>query len=255
MLTGDDLYIRLIIGKYRAATGPGSTWREALRLLEPLIRLWAAPYLLRISPSGSFAKGTAICGTADVDLFISLSPSTPFGLREIYMRLFEFLTLRGLAPRLQNVSIGVTIGGMSVDLVPGRKQLGNTTDHSLYHRRSGTWIQTNVHQHILFVRRSRRLNEIRALKIWRRLHNLDFPSFYLELAVIHALRGRHIERQLARNLAETLRFLAHDLSNTRIIDPAKSNNIVSDDLNDAEKRAVAGQAARSLGMPWSNVIW
>ena len=39
---------------------------------------------LSISPSGSFAKGTANRSGTDIDLFISLSESTPETLKEIY---------------------------------------------------------------------------------------------------------------------------------------------------------------------------
>jgi len=40
--------------------------------------------VLSISPSGSFAKGTANRSGTDIDLFISLSESTPETLKEIY---------------------------------------------------------------------------------------------------------------------------------------------------------------------------
>ena len=40
--------------------------------------------MLSISPSGSFAKGTANRSGTDIDLFISLSESTPETLKEIY---------------------------------------------------------------------------------------------------------------------------------------------------------------------------
>ncbi len=40
--------------------------------------------MLSISPSGSFAKGTANRSGTDIDLFISLSESTPETLKETY---------------------------------------------------------------------------------------------------------------------------------------------------------------------------
>lgn len=250
-----DVYVLRIIATYRSATGPGSSPYRALKILSPLIVSWAKPYLHGVRYSGAFAKGTAIRGMTDVDLFISLKSSTPGTLRDIYTSLFEFLTLRGLSPSMQNVSIGVSVDGISVDLVPGRRQFGNTTDHSLYHGRSGTWIQTNIEQHILIVRRARRFNEVRAMKIWQYLRGLDFPSFYLELATIEALRSRPVGRNLAANFMEALRFFAYELPSTRIVDPANSSNIISDDLSDTEKRAVAAQAETSLSLSWASVIW
>jgi hypothetical protein len=48
-------------------------------------------------------------------------------------------------------------------------------------------------------RNSGRVNEIRALKVWRQCHNLDFPSFYLELTLIDALWGKPKGVNLAAN--------------------------------------------------------
>jgi hypothetical protein len=171
-------------------TGPGSAAYKAFQGLYPLIVKWANQYLLGVTYSGSYAKGTVIKGGTDVDFFISLRHETPENLRDVYRKLITFLTDLGLSPKEQNVSVGLTFSGVKVDLVPGKKQWGNTTDHSLYRRKADTWTQTNVATHISLVQGCGQREEIRALKIWRQLHGLDFPSFYLELTVIKALSGQ-----------------------------------------------------------------
>ena len=55
---------------------------------------------------------------------------------------------KGYAPKRQNVSIKVWVGGYDVDLVPGKRQEYFGDDHSLYRRRADTWIKTNVQTHI-----------------------------------------------------------------------------------------------------------
>jgi hypothetical protein len=46
------------------------------------------------------------------------------------------------------------------------------------------------------------------------------------------------------------------MTSARIEDPANTNNILSDDLTDAEKRAVAAAARASLSKQrWEEVIW
>jgi hypothetical protein len=250
-----DEYVRSVLARYLVATGPGSAAHNAGQGLYPHIAKWANQYLLGITFSGSYAKGTAIRGGTDVDLFISLRHETPENLRDIHRKLVKFLTDLGLSPKEQNVSVGVTFSGIRVDLVPAKKQSGNTSDHSLYRRKANTWTQTNVAAHISLVQGCGRRDEIRALKIWRQLHGLDFPSFYLELIVIRALYGQ-LKNQPSANILRVLNYLATNFETARVVDPANSANIVSDDLTAADKKRIAVQASNSIKEPnWGQIIW
>jgi len=223
--------------------------------LSPIIKRWAGQFLITIDYSGSNAKGTAVRGGTDVDLFISLAPTTPDGLRQVHETLREQLRTSGYTSRSQNVSVRLSFDGISVDLVPGKKQAWLGNDHSLYCSKTDTWRQTDIKKQIAHVKNSWRVNEIRALKIWRNLHGLDFPSFYLELIVIQALGQRPIAH-LADNIWQALRFIAEDFPDARVEDPANTNNIISDDLTIAEKNAIASQASSSLMKSnWSQIIW
>jgi hypothetical protein len=93
------------------------------------------------------------------------------------------------------------------------------------------------------------------LKIWRQLNKLDFPSFYLELAVIDCLSGKSTAN-FGSNCWEVFGFLESSFINRRYVDPANSNNIVSDDLSDSERRAIQrlAAAARSKKL-WSDIVW
>ena len=250
-----DQYLLSVLTKYQIATGTGSLPYKAGQSLYSVIKEWARDHLNEVLFSGSYAKGTGIKGGTDVDLFISLNSNTPETLKEVYNKLYTYLSTKGYRPRYQNVSIGLNHLGCSVDLVPAKKQSGNTNDHSIYNRRQGSWIQTNVHEHIKFVKDSQRINEIRALKIWRKLNNLNFSSFYLELVVIRALSGKTTS-QPANNFLDTMRFLQNELTSARIIDPANSNNIVSDENSFAEKQQIVVAARSSLSKAtWEEIIW
>jgi hypothetical protein len=252
----EDQYIRLVIAKHRVKSNTAArTLLTAAQQLCRSIRKWADPYLTGIQCTGSYAKGTNIVGTTDLDLLISLRPMTPFSVQQIYERLATYLKARGYSIRKQNVSIGVNYKNVSIDLVPGRKQPGSTYDHTLWRRKARKWTKTNVHRHVLLVKQSGRLDEIRAIKIWRKLHSLEFPSFYLELSVIKALMGRTRFR-IASNLSTVFEYLAHDFVNATILDPSNSNNKISDELTDEEKQVIAHAAHLALLEPyWSNVIW
>ena len=139
--------------------------------------------------------------------------------------------------------------------LPGKVQAGYQNCHSLYLRKRDSWTKTNVTLHIDVVRSSGRMREIRAVKVWRFLHGLDFPSLYLELFTIQALSGRS-NSNLAENVLHTLRTIDASLVSARIEDPANTNNALSDDLTKQEKERIASLAAQSAQQQyWKDIIW
>jgi tRNA nucleotidyltransferase (CCA-adding enzyme) len=77
-----DAYLQGILNRKAVDTGIFSPVRGVQAVLEPVIRAWANGFLISVSPSGSFAKGTANRSGTDIDLFISLSPDTRETLKE-----------------------------------------------------------------------------------------------------------------------------------------------------------------------------
>ena len=248
-----DHYISSIVAKYAVAASAHSPALTAANRILPALRQWAGPSLLDIQLSGSYAKGTAISLSADLDLFLSFDTRRP--VRDIYWSLYRQSIAWGLAPRAQNVSFRIQLDGTHIDIVPGRRQRNTSADHTLYKRKQDSWVQTNIAEHIRLVRRSGRADEIRALKIFRHRHHLDFPSFYLELTAIRALAGQPI-LSLAGRLARVFRYLATDLPTARVLDPANSNNVISDDLDPDAKRRIVEAANQCLIMRnWTEILW
>jgi len=249
-----DQYLQRILSREAVDTGPFSPVLAVQAALNPILRDWARDYLVSVSPSGSFAKGTANKSGTDIDLFISLSTTTPDTLREIYNSLFSRMQQAGYRPVRQNVSIQITQSGYKVDLVPGKRQNAYSEDHSLYRRRADTWTKTNVQTHINHVRRAGRTNEIRILKLWRDQKSLDFPSFYLELTAIDALSAQLLGT-LSTNVRHALIYLRDRFASARVVDPANTNNIISDDLTAAERGKVVAAASKALGAKnWSEIV-
>lgn len=248
-----DAYLQTILQREAVDNGPYAPARGVLTTLTPIVREWAGSYLLDVSPSGSFAKGTANHSGTDIDLFISLSQNTSNTLSEIYNSLFNTMTQRGYSPKRQNVSINVRVNGYDVDLVPAKRQDGYSQDHSLYRRRANTWTKTNVATHIREVGQSGRTQEIRIAKVWRNQKGLDFPSFYLELTAIAALS--HSRVSLSDNVMKVFRYLQDSFGHARVVDPANTNNIISEDLTTAEKAKVAAAASQALGAAnWNQIV-
>ena len=253
-MTADE-YVESVLAKYAVPHGPTSPAEQLGATVAGPIRTWAKQHLNKLQYSGSYAKETGVRGISDVDVFISLKADTTNTLREIYNSLYELAQRQGWSPRTQNVSVGVTVNGTRGDLVPGKVQAGYQNYHSIYLRKRDSWTMTNVTLHVDTVRDSGRLREIRAIKIWRFLRNLDWPSLYLELFTIQVLTARS-RTALADNVLHVLSTIGTSLTSTRIEDPANTNNILSDDLTLQDKQRIAVLAAKSAREQyWKDIIW
>jgi hypothetical protein len=189
-----------------------------------------------------------------MDLFVAMSSNTPGALRDIYESLYTLAAQRW-PTRRQNVSIGIQVGGYHFDLVPGRLQPGYQNWFSLWRSKAQTWTQTNVALQIQTVANSGRTDEIRILKLWRTLAGLDFPSFILELAVLQALHGRRLG-DLANNVSAALDWLRDNMRIAQIVDPANTNNVVTDDLSASDRWVIASAAGAARAQPhFSNFLW
>jgi len=207
--------------------------------LRPLLRGWRYhKYLQSVTLAGSHAKGTDL-KDSDFDIFLRLSPDTPGPLSAMQTSLADHLH-----GHVRNVAVRILYEGRFIDLVPARRR--DTCD-VLWQARFNTWLKTDIDKQIRYVRNSGLIDEILALKIWRRRHALRFPSFLMELATIHALyREKSPGRPITESFPALLRFLATDFPTTRLLDPANSNNVVSDLLTEVEKLRIARRARASL---------
>ncbi|MFV1598683.1 MULTISPECIES: hypothetical protein [unclassified Phaeobacter] len=248
-----DQYLRNVLAREQVDTSPFSPVRSIVTTLTPMLNHWGNGYLLAIEPSGSFAKDTANQSSTDIDLFLTISSRAPSTLAQIRNSLGNCLDQHGYQYRDQNVSLGISVANYKVDLVPGKRQGQHGTDHSLYRKKADTWTKTNIRTHINLVRGSRRTEEIRVVKLWRDQWGLDFPSIYLELASLEALHGKPIGR-LSDNVADVLRYFSGRLTTIRIVDPANTSNVISDDLSFWGKQAVAATAQRALDGSWESLI-
>lgn len=259
----DDLYLIDVLNKYHPRNL--SVFAHEINNLKSILRSWANTCYIDIFDAGSRAKGTAISMASDVDYVISLTNSCnrdSGGLNSIYQSLYDTLKLSYQEIRKQNVSVRIHLNQgfiqnnqLEIDVTPARKYTGNTNDHSIWISKRGTWQQTNIQKHINDVRNSGRENEIKLLKIWRELNQLDFPSIYLEYLVIN-----HLLKYKPKGLdflASNFIYLISELANTdtyplwnlTVIDPANSNNVLSDLLTIEEKHKIINAAINSIYKP------
>jgi hypothetical protein len=159
-----DKYVESVLAKHQVPRGPTSPAERLGSAVAGPLRTRAGKQLNALEYSGSYAKETGVHGISDVDVFVFLKADTTNALKDIYDGLYSLAQKQGWSPRRQNVSVGVTVNGTRGDLVPGKVQTGYQNCHSLYLRKRGSWMQTNVALHVDTVRNSGRLREIRAVK-------------------------------------------------------------------------------------------
>ncbi len=246
-------YLRGILDRERVDNAAGSPLRTLTPRVERVARAWAGKHLLELTPSGAFEKGMANASGMRIDFLASISPSAPFSSREIYESLYHSLDKMGLKPKSRNVSIAINLGGLTVDIVPARRDNPQTEEHWLYSALRGKAFVTDPNQHVLDALKSNRRDEVRVLKLWRDKNNLSFPSYYLELTVAAALRGK--PRELSDNVWTVFGYLENHFVARSVLDPANAHNIVSDELDIREKariRTVAKvtRAAKS----WQDIL-
>ena len=246
-----DQYLRNVLVKYNVDSTLADKYKAQF---EPYIRDWANGCLCELKISGSVRKGTAVSNGTDVDLFISLSSTTSNTLSEIYNSLFDYMKGKGFEVRKQNVSIGINYNSDQIDLVPSKRQNQYGNDHSLFVSKKGTWTKTNIETHISQVANSGRLEEIKLAKIWRNLNGLDFPSFYLELMVIDALKYSN-KGNVAINFMKILNYISENINTKIYMDPSNTNNCISDQISTQVKSSISQQAGLSASKQyWSQIV-
>jgi hypothetical protein len=248
-------YLHSIIKKYSILEEERLKILSSVQPLHREIRKWNNKFNMKIIPSGSFSKGTVIKNSAvDIDLLISLKNQTPFTLKEIYESLYEYLR-HSYYPRKQNVSIRIIFNGIKVDLVPAQRQPNVLYPHSIYVSKFDTWTKTNIHKHIIMIKKSPHKNIIILLKIWCHLHKLDFPSFLLELTVLEALKKKPIFG-IEKKFLNVLKYIIEEFYSVKICDPANTNNIVSDTITDNQKLQIIKMASSSYESDcWEKIVW
>jgi hypothetical protein len=247
-------YLRDILQREAVITGLNAPLRELEGQVQGLCEAWAGRYLLEVYPSGAFEKGTANRSGTSIDFVVAVAPQTPFTIRQIYESLFSHLERLDLSPRRRFVSIRLELDGVVVDLLPAKRESVNNDIHEIHSARSQSAIKTNLQHHVLDVIESGRQEEIRVLKLWRDQHQLDFPSFYLELSIIAGLRRRPLG-ELGDNVWAALGYFEQVFVGRAILDPANANNVVSGEMSTSEKMTIATAAAATRKTrSWTGIV-
>jgi hypothetical protein len=205
-----------------------------------------------IKYGGSRAKGTMIKESYDLDIVCYFLSDVEKTLKEIYEETRACLQKKyAIEPKASALRIkivnaqGLTVD-YHVDVIPGKFVVGSK-DVFLY--LSGTdkeRIKTNIKTHIDYVSGSNYKDVIKLLKLWRTRNNLFIKTFVLELLVVELLKKNDSQLSLSGALKYLFKNIQDNIRSLKLVDPANSNNIISDILSDADKLLISNKAGDSV---------
>ena len=202
--------------------------------------------------AGSKAKGTMIAESYDLDITCYFPSNNDSSLKELHDSVEKTLSEgyrvihKASAIRIKKVDDEVETD-YHVDVVPGRFVDGKDGDvflHVSYGDKER--IQTNLETHISFVETSKCQDIIKLVKLWKVRNNVPLKTFVLEILVVETLSGSKSKDDLARSLRSVLEEIGDKIGTIKLVDPANSNNIVSETLERSEKEIIASKAKKAL---------
>lgn len=247
-------YMEQILAKYNLKDADVEPLKRKRAVIEDFIRSRYGSKVATFYYSGSYAKGTAINLKYDLDLCIYFTNSAFPSLADMYNDVFKVLKERYQIEK-QKVSIRLTYDGDNIDIVPARKIDERTDDANLYISTTGGQIKTNIPKHKEYISQAQCRPTIKLMKIWKHQHSIHFKSFALELLTIKALESCKSD-DLGEQVLHALRFIRDHVENVKLVDPANTNNIVSDLVDTSDKMSMKNNATASLTKKtWEEIIW
>lgn len=207
--------------------------------------------------AGSFGKDTIVRESYDLDLVVYW-PSTAqkYSIQGIYESVGNLLEKQGFLVNSKNVCWEIPCkGGFHIDVVPGRALDPDFYEVNLYRVDRGTTLKTSLKAHIDIVTKSKRTPVIKLMKLWRYRQGVPFKkSFLLELMTIEGCKGKRVD-DLEGQFFAALKYISANIINCYFEDPANSNNIISEDLFNEQKRIIKRDAERALSAKrWEDIF-
>lgn len=249
-----DQYLRSLLGQQELPPLVLDALRRLRDQIEGQLRvLQGSP---RFYYAGSFGKKTMIRERYDLDIVMYWPRNGGYTLQGIYNAVGKVLKTHWRTVNTKTVSWEIPFqNGFHIDVVPGRAIDGTFHHANLYRRDKGTSMQTSIKIHIDTVRNSGRRDVIRLMKLWRHRKRVPMKlSFALELITIDGCSGVPTV-ELEKQMIAALRYIRDNILSVRLVDPANSNNIVSDEWSDRDRSAIRSAADAALqAQYWTEVF-
>lgn len=196
--------------------------------------------------AGSYAKGTMIQASYDLDIVLYWAHDFRYNPQNLYIEVGGILQSIGRQPISKRVGWEIPFpGDFHIDVIPGKKILNRPDYAYLFNSELENRFRTNVKKQVNYVRRSGRQEVIKLLKLWKKRKNVPIKTFILENLIIEGCRGMErsfIEPQLIR----ALEYISNNILAKQVVDVANSNNIVSKNLSIELKHRIKNLADSAL---------
>lgn len=204
--------------------------------------------------AGSFGKRTMNRASYDLDIVIYWPHTETKTLYELFWETSQRLVACGYSPVPRTVALRIQTPKFHIDVVPGKAQDATFKYATLFKNTNpSSTLQTSLKVHIEAIKGAGLSDIVRLTKLWRLRHGLSIATFPLEISVSRAMKGRRRE-DLAVAMRHVFAWLADDLPNARLEDPANTNNII--DVPSLERLAVSQKARAALqARTWEEIIW
>ena len=252
-MTGHE-YLESVLTQQKVLTSTIASMQVTRDTIEATLRTIIG-WKPRFYYAGSYGKDTMLAVYHDLDIVVYYPFDTDKILKDIYWETFRALN-GTYTVQQKDVAIRLPYqGGFNVDVVPGRALGPDFVYANLYRSSVDSRLQTSIKVHINTIKNSGLRGTMRLMKLWNVRQGLGLRSFFVELLVARVLNGTQLVGY-DKKLVEMFTYIANNIESARIIDPANSNNIISDLIPIATKRHVAARAkAALLARTWNEVVW
>jgi hypothetical protein len=204
----------------------------------------------RIRYAGSKSKGTMVHEDYDLDIVCCFPSSETASLADLYERTSACLACKYQA-REKTSAIRIwsaSIGGeeprdFHIDVVPVRL-IDENSDNAFIHLSPEGYMKTNIARHVDYVVKSGLSDVIRLAKLWKVRHQLSIRTFALEILAVRFLEKP--DDSLESDMVRFLSVCKDNLPTAYLLDPANTNNVISDLMSGAVKEVISKQAALDL---------
>lgn len=195
------------------------------------------------SINGSIIKGTAI-QNSDIDIQLKFNKSAD-KIENIRNNVEDYLNEKFydrnlVRVRSQNHSVGLVFNIQGeekrIDIVPMREIENGKGDTYLFSTNNNSIRKTNTQKQNCKLKFTEKQTQIiKLLKGWKLDNDLRFPSVLIEHIVKRAFVESSVPRGIDKGLLFVIEYIANNITAIRIVDPANTNNIISDCLSKTEK--------------------
>lgn len=238
-----EKYLDALAQKYEK-----SNWcknEDLIKELKKLILSQKHIKIHKIALFGSSIKLTNVKERPTVKLLVSIKEKEKCSLDEMKDWFIAFYSKTFKEVALIDYNIEFSFKGVNLVIVIAKKKENTYNYHFMNKSDLNKELLTNFDIHTGNIVENQVQKEVILMKLWRDKHQLNFPTMYLELVILHVLR-KCKKKNLFSRIIRILDYLRKDFVYDKFYDPSNTNNVLSDELSHEEKLKIQTVARLSL---------